>query len=216
MAKQSHTPSRRAMLAGLAAAPVAGLPAIALASRLLQKRSQGQSSATRRPILLYRSKPSTDYKTVDALYFALVAAWDELSLAPCASDAELLVKLKYLFRFECDFLGCRPELSDEFGNRPARAGPASERGGGAVMSMANDNAASAPLFIELRPGMRKALADAVEAFVALSTRSTPTPILRTLTRRKTTRHARTWATTSRAWERRAPSTFRTSALGRRR
>ena len=29
MAKQSHTPSRRAMLAGLAAAPVAGLPAIA-------------------------------------------------------------------------------------------------------------------------------------------------------------------------------------------
>jgi hypothetical protein len=29
MAKQSHTPSRRAMLAGLAAAPVAGLPALA-------------------------------------------------------------------------------------------------------------------------------------------------------------------------------------------
>ena len=35
------------------------------------------------------------------------------------------------------------------------------------MSTANDNAASAPLFIEIRPGMRKALADAVEAFVAL-------------------------------------------------
>lgn len=35
------------------------------------------------------------------------------------------------------------------------------------MSTANDNAASAPLFIKLRPGMRKALADAVEAFVAL-------------------------------------------------
>ena len=35
------------------------------------------------------------------------------------------------------------------------------------MSISNDNAASAPLFIELRPGMRKALADAVEAFVAL-------------------------------------------------
>jgi hypothetical protein len=32
MAKQSHTPSRRAMLAGLAAAPVAGLPAFAAAS----------------------------------------------------------------------------------------------------------------------------------------------------------------------------------------
>jgi hypothetical protein len=29
MAKQSHTPSRRAILAGIAAAPVAGLPAIA-------------------------------------------------------------------------------------------------------------------------------------------------------------------------------------------
>jgi hypothetical protein len=29
MAKQSHTPSRRAMLAGLAAAPVAGIPALA-------------------------------------------------------------------------------------------------------------------------------------------------------------------------------------------
>ena len=29
MAEKSHTPSRRAMLAGLAAAPVAGLPAIA-------------------------------------------------------------------------------------------------------------------------------------------------------------------------------------------
>ena len=35
------------------------------------------------------------------------------------------------------------------------------------MSMDNDNAASAPLFIELRPGMRKALADAVEAFLNL-------------------------------------------------
>lgn len=35
------------------------------------------------------------------------------------------------------------------------------------MSISNDNAASAPLFIELRPGMRKALADAVEAFLNL-------------------------------------------------
>jgi hypothetical protein len=35
------------------------------------------------------------------------------------------------------------------------------------MSTANDNAASAPLFIEVRPGMRKALADAVEAFLNL-------------------------------------------------
>ena len=35
------------------------------------------------------------------------------------------------------------------------------------MSTANDNAASAPLFIEIRPGMRKALADAVEAFLNL-------------------------------------------------
>jgi hypothetical protein len=35
------------------------------------------------------------------------------------------------------------------------------------MSTAKDNASGAPLFIELRPGMRKALADAVEAFVAL-------------------------------------------------
>ena len=52
MAKQSHTPSRRAMLAGLAAAPVAGLPAIAGVAPNFQKRSQGQSSATRRPILL--------------------------------------------------------------------------------------------------------------------------------------------------------------------
>ncbi len=34
------------------------------------------------------------------------------------------------------------------------------------MSTANDNAA-APLFIELRPGMRKALADAVDAFLNL-------------------------------------------------
>ena len=35
------------------------------------------------------------------------------------------------------------------------------------MSIANDNAAAAPLFIEIRPGMRKALADAVEAFLNL-------------------------------------------------
>ncbi|MGZ9103543.1 MAG: hypothetical protein ACXW3Y_11750 [Rhodoplanes sp.] len=35
------------------------------------------------------------------------------------------------------------------------------------MSTANDNAASAPIFIGFRPRMRKALADAVEAFVAL-------------------------------------------------
>lgn len=35
------------------------------------------------------------------------------------------------------------------------------------MTIGNDNAASAPLFIEIRPGMRKALADAVEAFLNL-------------------------------------------------
>ena len=115
MAKQSHTPSRRAMLAGLAAAPVAGLPAIAGVAPLSEALA-GAIERHKAAHLAYRSKPSTDYNTVDALYFALVAAWDELSLAPCASDAELLVKLKYLFRFECDFLGCRPELSDEFGN----------------------------------------------------------------------------------------------------
>lgn len=35
------------------------------------------------------------------------------------------------------------------------------------MSFDNDNASAAPLFIELRPGMRKALADAVDAFLNL-------------------------------------------------
>ena len=35
------------------------------------------------------------------------------------------------------------------------------------MSVDNDNADTSPLFIELRPGMRKALADAVEAFLNL-------------------------------------------------
>ena len=35
------------------------------------------------------------------------------------------------------------------------------------MSIAKDNASAAPLFIELRPGMREALADAVEAFLNL-------------------------------------------------
>jgi hypothetical protein len=35
------------------------------------------------------------------------------------------------------------------------------------MSTANDNADVSPLFIEIRPGMRKALADAVEAFLNL-------------------------------------------------
>lgn len=35
------------------------------------------------------------------------------------------------------------------------------------MSRANDNAASAPLFVEVRPGMRKRIAAAVDALVAL-------------------------------------------------
>ncbi len=35
------------------------------------------------------------------------------------------------------------------------------------MSIGNDNADAASLFIEIRPGMRKALADAVEAFLNL-------------------------------------------------
>ena len=48
---------------------------------------------------------------------------------------------------------------------------------------------------------------------AFSTRSTPTPILRTPTRRMTTRHARTWATMSHHWARRAPSAFPTNAIG---
>ena len=43
MAEKAHTPSRRAMLAGLAAAPVAGLPAIAgvVAALIRTLRSQG-------------------------------------------------------------------------------------------------------------------------------------------------------------------------------
>ncbi len=35
------------------------------------------------------------------------------------------------------------------------------------MTFENDHADASPLFLEIRPGMRKALADAVEAFVAL-------------------------------------------------
>ncbi len=35
------------------------------------------------------------------------------------------------------------------------------------MTVQNDNADVTPLFLELRPGMRKALADAVEAFLNL-------------------------------------------------
>ena len=36
-----------------------------------------------------------------------MAATDELTLTPCASDAELFEKVRYLFEFECQFT-CRP------------------------------------------------------------------------------------------------------------
>ena len=62
-----------------------------------------------------------DYKTVDALYFAWWRLGIELSLAPCASDAAARVKLQISFGSESDFLGCRPELSNEFREFPARA-----------------------------------------------------------------------------------------------
>jgi hypothetical protein len=55
----------------------------------------------------YRARADFDPDIADAPYKALMAATDELKLTPCANDAELFEKVRYLFEFECQFT-CRP------------------------------------------------------------------------------------------------------------
>ena len=101
MATQTNTPSRRHMLAGLAAAPVAGLPAIAGAV-LAKPLSEALATAIERHKAAHAAIEA-DYGREDVpddvADGEAVALW-ELAIAPCASDAELIVKLRYLLGYE--------------------------------------------------------------------------------------------------------------------
>ena len=104
--------TRRAVMAGLAAAPVAGPPAITAAAPL----SEPLATAIYRhksALATYNAMP--DHETTSDGYNALMAAWNNLTQTPCANDNDLLAKLKYLFMAECDFLECRPDVRCEFG-----------------------------------------------------------------------------------------------------
>ena len=98
MAKQSHTPSRRAMLAGLAAAPVAGLPGVAEA---IERHKAAH--------LAYANAPDVE-EIIAALSDDQWQTLKELATTPCVSELEFVEKLKYLFAFEQINEGCPPDI----------------------------------------------------------------------------------------------------------
>lgn len=107
--------SRRSFAAGLALAPFAALPAAAGAvpAAPMPGKSAGardrasQGSARRCGCVSWR--PSRDL--ADAEFAALEA----VARAPCASDGELVAKLKYLLAEESRLEGRGPSMRHDFG-----------------------------------------------------------------------------------------------------
>jgi hypothetical protein len=92
--------SRRAVLAGLAAVPVAGLPAIADAapaplSPALAEAIERHKAARAAVQALYGPEDLPN-----DVCQAEIAASEALAIAPCASDGELIEKLRYLLAYE--------------------------------------------------------------------------------------------------------------------
>ncbi len=122
MAKQSHTTTRRAALAGLAAAPVAGLPAIAGAAPLSEslagaiERHKAADLAFQKAENLALAANAADFEEIIAApYFKALsdAQWqtlEELATTPFANESEFVEKLKYLFALEQINEGCPPDI----------------------------------------------------------------------------------------------------------
>ncbi|RTL86057.1 MAG: hypothetical protein EKK29_10560 [Hyphomicrobiales bacterium] len=96
MAEKSHTPTRRAALACLAATPVAGLPALAgaVAGQSPVALAIARHMTAKAAIEEYPGDDDLPEHLVDAESGALI----ELAQTPCADDAEFFTKLNYMIR----------------------------------------------------------------------------------------------------------------------
>jgi hypothetical protein len=105
--------TRRAVMAGLAAAPVAGLPAIAGAAPL----SEPLAAAIKRHKAAWaarcENRDDSD-EVVDRLCNIERDALDDLVALPVANDAELLAKLRYLLAYERELTGGTPPMNAEW------------------------------------------------------------------------------------------------------
>jgi hypothetical protein len=110
--------TRRAAMAGLAAAPVAGLPAIAgtVSDLPLSEELAAAFARHKAAQAAYDACDEDDDEGHDRLYVEEFDARDDLAEAPCASDSELHAKLKYLLDLESRLEGRRPDNRDDFGS----------------------------------------------------------------------------------------------------
>lgn len=111
--------TRRAAVAALAAAPLAGLPAPAGAglpasAKALQLSPELADAIERHRILKAAFDAHCGPEDMpESLNAAETEALDDLALTPAASDAELLEKLRYLLAYESSLWG-QPEFYGEF------------------------------------------------------------------------------------------------------
>jgi len=111
----STTTTRRAFAAGLALAPAVALPAVAGAMGA-PPLSGGLAQAIARHKVAFAAFIAChgpedipeDINDADS------EAIEAVALAPCASDAELLVKLRYLLAYE-KYLWRAPDIREQFG-----------------------------------------------------------------------------------------------------
>lgn len=113
MAESVSTPNRRTLLAGLAAAPVAALPAAGAASS--SKLSASLDAAIKR----HRAASAAWWAVDDddgLDYWGGVTnqALDALVRTPCADDRELLIKVRYLIASEARLHGGMPKKMEPF------------------------------------------------------------------------------------------------------
>lgn len=108
--------TRRTLVAGLAVAPLAGVPAIAGAvsaapmSEPLAKAIERHKVAQAAMEAAYGPEDLSRH-----LCDAETAALDELAETPCLSDAEFMEKLRYLLRHETAVWG-EPNMRHDFGS----------------------------------------------------------------------------------------------------
>jgi hypothetical protein len=103
MAEKSHTPSRRAMLAGLAAAPVAGPPAVVNAAGLneISPELVAAFAEHARADAAIKALPENE-DIPDDLGAVEWEAVERITLFPCRSTADFLAKLRFLTVYEKD------------------------------------------------------------------------------------------------------------------
>ena len=108
--------TRRALVAGLALASIAGVPALAGATpmsealaRAIERHRAAQAA--------YDAWPDrSDDENLNRFCIAAGDALSDLAETPCANDAEFLTKLRYLLAAEMHVIGEAPIGNQEYGS----------------------------------------------------------------------------------------------------